>query len=63
MVENLLVNEGDLRDPGSISALGRSPEIGNVNPSQYSCLEKPMDRGTRRAMVHRVAESDTTEAT
>ena len=29
----------------------------------YSCLENPMDRGTWQAAVHRVSESDTTEAT
>jgi len=27
--------------PGS----GRSPEEGNGNPLQYSCLENPIDRG------------------
>ena len=32
-------------DPGSIPGLGRSPGEGNGNPSQYSCLEKSMDRG------------------
>ena len=31
-------------DPGSIPGLGRSPEEGNGNPLQYSCLENPMDR-------------------
>ena len=36
-------NVGDL---GSIPELGRSPEEGNGNPLQYSCLENPMDRGT-----------------
>ena len=30
-------------DPGSIPGLGRSPEEGNHNPLQYSCLENPMD--------------------
>ena len=30
-------------DPGSIPGLGRSPEEGNGNPLQYSCLENPMD--------------------
>ena len=30
-----------------------------INPSQYSCLENPMDRGPWRATVHRVAESQT----
>ena len=34
---------------------------GNGNPLQYSCLENPMDRGTWRATVHGVAESDPTE--
>ena len=32
-------------DPGSIPGSGRSPEEGNGNPLQYSCLENPMDRG------------------
>ena len=35
---------------------------GHVNPLQHSCLKDHMDRGTRWAMVHRVAELDTTEA-
>ena len=32
-------------DPGSIPGSGRCPGGGNGNPSQYSCLENPMDRG------------------
>ena len=32
---------------------------GNGSPLQYSCLEKPMDRGAWRAMVHSVADSQT----
>ena len=32
-------------DLGSIPGLGRSPEEGNGNPLQYSCLKNPMDRG------------------
>ena len=32
-------------DPDTIAGLGRSPGEGNGNPPQYSCLEKPMDRG------------------
>ena len=51
-------NAGDL---GLIFGLGRSPGGGNGNPLQYSRLENPMDRGTWWAIVHAVAESDTTE--
>ena len=32
-------------DMGSIPGLGRSPEEGNGNALQYSCLENPVDRG------------------
>ena len=38
---------------------GRSSGGGNDNPLQYSCWENPMDRGTWRATVHRVAKSQT----
>ena len=38
-------NAGDIRDVGSIPALGRSLGGGHGNPLQYSCLENPMDRG------------------
>ena len=51
------------RDPSLIPGLGRSPGEGQGYPLQYSCLENPTDRGTWLAKVHRVAESDTTEAT
>ena len=45
-------NAGDL---GSIPGSRRSPGEGNGNPLQYSCLKNPMDRGTLKATVHRVA--------
>ena len=47
-------NEGD---PGSVPGSGRYPEEGNGYPGQFSCLKNPMDRGTWRATVHRVAKS------
>ena len=42
MVKYLPANSGDTGDPGdpgSIPMLGKSPEVGNGNPLQYSCLE------------------------
>ena len=48
---------------GLIPGLGRSPGEGQGNSLQYFCLENHRDRGAWRAAVHRVAESDTTEAT
>ena len=57
--QNLPTNEGDVRDLGLIPRSRRSPGVGNGNPFQYSCLENPMDRGDRRAMVHRVVKSRT----
>ena len=49
----------DTGDLSLIPGLGRSSAEGNGNPLQYSCLENPMDRGARWAVVHEVAESDT----
>ena len=63
MVKNPSANAGGVRDAGSIPGLGKSPGGGHGNPLQYSCLENPVDRGAWQATVHRVAESDTTEAT
>ena len=54
---------GDIKDPGSISGLGRPSGEGHGNPLQYSCLGNSMDRGAWRATVHRVAELDMTEVT
>ena len=51
-VKNSPANAGDMSlIPGS----GRSPEEGNSNPLQYSCLGNPMDRGAWWAIVHGVA--------
>ena len=38
--------------PGS----GTSPEEGNDNPLQYSCLGNPIDRGARWTAVHVVTK-------
>ena len=59
MVRNLTANAGDVRETGSISGLGKSPGGGYGNQLQYSCLEKPTDRGAWWATVHRVTKSQT----
>ena len=51
---NPLASAGDARDVGSVSGSRRSPREGNGKPLQYSCLEKPMDKGALWATVHRV---------
>ena len=64
LIKNLPASAGDsARDAGLIPGVGRSPGGGHGNPPQYSCLENPMDRGAWWAMVHTVADLDTTEVT
>ena len=58
MVKNLPAMQETL---GLIPGLGRSPEEGNGNPLQYSCLEKSTDSETWQATIHSVAELDMTE--
>ena len=54
LVKNLPANAGDVGlIPGR---LGRSPEGGNGNPLQYSCLGNPMDRGVWQAAIHGVTK-------
>ena len=57
VVTNLLANEGDTRDAGSIPGSGRSPRAGNGNLLQNSCLENSMDRGAWWAIVQGVTKS------
>ena len=45
---------------GSIPGSGRLPGGGNDNPLQYSCLEKPMDRGAWSIVCGVAKESDMT---
>ena len=56
LVKNPTANAEDMRDSGSIPGLGRSLGVENGNPLQYSCLKRPIDRGTWWATVHGVAK-------
>ena len=59
MVKNPSAGAGDARDAGLIPGSGRSPEGEKGNPPQYSCLDKPMDRGAWWPAVHMVTKSQT----
>ena len=50
-------NAGEAGNEGLIPGSGKSPEGGNGNPLQYSCLENLMDRGAWWATVHGVKKS------
>ena len=63
LVKNPPDSAGDSRGMGLIPGLGRSPGEGNGNVLQYSCLENPIGREARWAIVHGVAETDMTEMT
>ena len=52
VVKNLPDNAGE---EGSLSGSGRSPEKGDSNPLQHSCLGRPRDSGACQATVHGVA--------
>ena len=53
-VNNSPASAGDM---GSAPGLRRSPGEENGNPLQDSCLGNPMDRGTRRAIIHEVSKN------
>ena len=57
VVKNMPANARDSGDAGSIPGLERSPEEGNGNPLQHSCLENAMDREAWQATVHGVTKS------
>ena len=44
-------------DSGSIPRSGKSPEKGNGNPLQYSCLENSVDRRAWWATVHGITKN------
>ena len=52
-------NAGAVGDVGSIPGSERSPEGGNGNQLQYSCLENSMDGGAFQVTVHRVTKTRT----
>ena len=57
VVKNMPANARDSGDAGLIPGLERSPEGGNGNPLQHSCLENAMDREAWQATVHGVTKS------
>ena len=57
LVKTPPANLGDTGDAGLIPGLGRSPEVENGNPLQYSCLENSMNRGAWLAKVLGVTTS------
>ena len=60
VVKNPPANTGNARDVDLIPGSGRSPEVGNGNPLQYSCLENSTDRGAwRDTLVQGVSKSQT----
>jgi len=61
VVKNLPANAGNAGDKGLIPGSGRSLGGGNGSPLQYSHLKNPTDRGAWWVIVHKVAESDTSE--
>ena len=54
MVKNPSANAGDT---GLIPGSERSPGGGNGSPLKYFCLENPMDRVARRAIIHGVTKN------
>ena len=53
-VNNSFANTGD---EGFIPEPGRSPEVANCNPLQYSSLENSMERGAWKSAVHEITNS------
>ena len=58
-VKNLPASAGSKGDMGSFPEWGRFPGEGNGYPLQYSCMENPMDRGTRPGTIYGVTKRKT----
>ena len=56
---NAPANAGNSGYASSIAGLGRSPEVSNSNPLQYSCLKTSMGRGAWQATVFGVTKTRT----
>ena len=59
VVKHPSANAGDTGDLGLVSGLGLSPDVGNGNRLQYSCLENSKDRGAWWTIVQEVAKNRT----
>ena len=59
VIKNLTDDARASGDMGLIPGSGRSPEEGNGNLLQYSCLENPTDRGALGTTAHGVPKSQT----
>ena len=59
LVKNLSASTRDTKDRDWIPGSGRSPEEGDGNQLQYSCLENSMDRGAWQVTVCGVAKRRT----
>ena len=59
VVKTLPANGRETGHAGSVPGSTRSPEVGNGNAFQYSCLVSPIDRRAYWATVYGDAESQT----
>ena len=59
VVKTLPANGRETGHAGSVPGSTRSPEVGNGNAFQYSCLGNPADVGAWQATVQRVTKSQT----
>lgn len=58
MVAQMVKESPAIQEIGLIQSLGEKILEESMKPLQYSCLEKIVNRGAWRAIVHQVANSD-----